>query len=205
VLTDGLPRFPKDLVYPVEFEFRTVPVRFLLVAALITCLLEWVCSIRIVMSENEMLPFDTRTNFWHPLVTGTTLHYRSEDGASRCYRLHSAIQWYSEGSCSVSLKLQFTFISRFTPLAFALAKLGHHLQFVVFPPIAYPSPWLLLANMQFLSHTERWTDEAAQMEKKSSVLADPEHTSKSARFASEQKVTFVAVFLGLVASMGGFM
>jgi hypothetical protein len=43
------------------------------------------------------------------------------------------------------------------------------------------------------------------MEKKSSVLASPEHTSKSERFASEQKVTFVAVFLGLVASMGGFM
>jgi hypothetical protein len=43
------------------------------------------------------------------------------------------------------------------------------------------------------------------MEKKSSILADPEHTCKSERFASEQKVTFVAVFLGLVASMGGFM
>jgi hypothetical protein len=59
--------------------------------------------------------------------------------------------------------------------------------------------------MQFLSHTERWTDEATQMEMKSSVLADPEHTSKSERFAAEQKVTFIAVFLGLVASMGGFM
>jgi hypothetical protein len=59
--------------------------------------------------------------------------------------------------------------------------------------------------MQFLSHTKRWTDETTQMEKKSSVLAGPEHTSKSERFASEQKVTFVAVFLGLVASMGGFM
>ena len=43
------------------------------------------------------------------------------------------------------------------------------------------------------------------MEMKSSVLADPEHTSKSERFAAEQKVTFIAVFLGLVASMGGFM
>jgi hypothetical protein len=67
-LADGIPRLLKVLVYPVEFESRTVPTRFLLVRAPITCLIEWVCSIRIATSENEMPPSDTRTTFGIPYL-----------------------------------------------------------------------------------------------------------------------------------------
>jgi hypothetical protein len=59
--------------------------------------------------------------------------------------------------------------------------------------------------MQSLEHTEQQTNEAAQMEKISSSLAASEHANNNELVASNQKVTFVAVFLGLVASIGGFM
>jgi hypothetical protein len=48
-------------------------------------------------------------------------------------------------------------------------------------------------------------DKDAQMEKTSSSLANSEHANHNKLVASDQKVTFVAVFLGLVASIGGFM
>ena len=49
--------------------------------------------------------------------------------------------------------------------------------------------------MPFLKRHEREAHKAAQLEKTSS----PPHP------ATEQKVTFIAVYLGLVASIGGFM
>lgn len=52
--------------------------------------------------------------------------------------------------------------------------------------------------MPFLKRTEREADNANQLEKKPSDNAP-------AAPQTEQKVTFIAVFLGLVASIGGFM
>jgi hypothetical protein len=59
--------------------------------------------------------------------------------------------------------------------------------------------------MQSLEHTGQQTDEAPQTEKRSSSLAGSENADNNGLVASDQKVTFVAVFLGLVASIGGFM
>ena len=59
--------------------------------------------------------------------------------------------------------------------------------------------------MPFLKRTERDADNAAQLEKTSSPLTNPAHAGNNELSASEQKVTFIAVFLGLVASIGGFM
>jgi SP family sugar:H+ symporter-like MFS transporter len=59
--------------------------------------------------------------------------------------------------------------------------------------------------MPFLKRTERDADNAAQLEKTSSPLANGAHAGNNELSASEQKVTFIAVFLGLVASIGGFM
>lgn len=59
--------------------------------------------------------------------------------------------------------------------------------------------------MPFLKRTEREANQAAQLEKTSSPLANPAHAGNNELSASEQKVTFIAVLLGLVASMGGYM
>lgn len=59
--------------------------------------------------------------------------------------------------------------------------------------------------MPFLKRREREADNAAQLEKTSSPLANPAHAGMNELGASDQKITFIAVFLGLVASIGGFM
>jgi SP family sugar:H+ symporter-like MFS transporter len=59
--------------------------------------------------------------------------------------------------------------------------------------------------MPFLKRTEREANEAAQLEKTSSPLANPAHAGNNELSADDQKITFIAVFLGLVASIGGFM
>ena len=59
--------------------------------------------------------------------------------------------------------------------------------------------------MPFLKRTEREANEAAQLEKTSSPLANPAHAGNNELSGSDQKITFIAVFLGLVASIGGFM
>jgi SP family sugar:H+ symporter-like MFS transporter len=59
--------------------------------------------------------------------------------------------------------------------------------------------------MPFLKRTERDADNAAQLEKTSSPLTNPAHAGNNELSGSDQKVTFIAVFLGLVASIGGFM
>ena len=59
--------------------------------------------------------------------------------------------------------------------------------------------------MPFLKRTEREANEAAQLEKTSSPLANPAHAGNNELSGDDQKITFIAVFLGLVASIGGFM
>jgi len=59
--------------------------------------------------------------------------------------------------------------------------------------------------MPFLKRREREADEAAQLEKTSSPLANTARAGNNELSASDQKITFIAVFLGLVASIGGFM
>lgn len=59
--------------------------------------------------------------------------------------------------------------------------------------------------MPFLKRTEREANQAAQLEKTSSPIANGAHAGNNELSASDQKVTFMAVFLGCVASIGGFM
>jgi SP family sugar:H+ symporter-like MFS transporter len=59
--------------------------------------------------------------------------------------------------------------------------------------------------MPFLKRTEREANEAAQLEKTSSPMTNPAHAGNNELSGSDQKITFIAVFLGLVASIGGFM
>ncbi|KAK5122097.1 hypothetical protein LTR85_004343 [Meristemomyces frigidus] len=55
--------------------------------------------------------------------------------------------------------------------------------------------------MPFLKRTEREAQNAAMLEKTSS----PSHPGNPELPADEQKITFLAIYLGLVASIGGFM
>lgn len=55
--------------------------------------------------------------------------------------------------------------------------------------------------MPFLKRTEREAQNAAMLEKTSS----PNHPGNPELPVDQQKITFLAVYLGLVASIGGFM